>query len=294
MSTANLKEDSIKGADHWDLVIKPKASLFELHLEDIWRYRDLLVLFVKRDFIAQYKQTVLGPIWHLVQPILTTCMFLLIFGKIAGIGTDGIKPEFLFYMSGITIWNYFSTCFTNTSNTFVANASIFGKVYFPRLILPLSIVISNIVRFGIQFGLLFVAIVFCHFNGYPMHIGVSWLWIPFLIILMAGIGLGLGIIVSSLTTKYRDFTVLMTFAVQLLMYATPVVYPLSFLENSSYKSLISLNPLTAIVETFRFAVFNKGSFDPGSLVYSTVFMVVTLVAGLLLFNRVEKKFMDTV
>ena len=282
--------------ESWDQVIKPQTSLFDFRLEELWRYRDLLWLFVKRDFAAQYKQTILGPIWHLIQPILTTAMFLLLFGKIANIPTDGIESV-LFYMSGITIWNYFSACFTNTSNTFVSNAAIFGKVYFPRLIIPFAVVVSNIVRFGIQFGLLFSMMIYYNFNSsdpYPMHIGILWLWIPVLLFLMAGIGLGLGIIISSLTTKYRDFTVLMTFLIQLLMYATPIAYPLSFLSHTKYASWISFNPMSPVVEAFRYILFGKGTFSTGSLLYSMAFMMITLFLGLLIFNKVEKSFMDTV
>lgn len=281
-------------AEHWDLEIKPKASLFDLNLKEVWRYRDLMMLFVRRDFVAQYKQTILGPLWHIIQPVLTTIMFLLVFGKIANIPTDGIEP-ILFYMSGITIWNYFSTCLTATSNTFVANASIFGKVYFPRLVLPLSIVISNIIKLGIQFGILFLGMIwFAVFKNIPIAFGVNWLLIPVLVIIMAGTGLGLGIIISSLTTKYRDFAVLIGFAIQLLMYATPVAYPLSFLKNKSYVGLIELNPLSPIVEGFRYALFNKGSFDFFSLGYSALFMIVVLIIGAIYFSKVERTFMDTV
>lgn len=281
-------------ADHWDLVIQPKKSLFDLNLRDVWRYRDLMLLFVRRDFVAQYKQTILGPLWHLIQPALTTIMFLLVFGKIANIPTDGIPPV-LFYMSGITIWNYFSACITNTSNTFVANASIFGKVYFPRLVLPLSVVLSNIAKLGIQMALLLgVMVWYAIFGNTPFHFGWSWLLLPILIILMAGIGLGLGIIISSLTTKYRDFTVLIGFAVQLLMYATPVAYPLSFLKGKSFAPLIEWNPLSAVVEGFRFALFGHAGFDIASLAYPFVFMILVLVAGTMIFSKVERTFMDTV
>ena len=223
--------------EQWDLEIKPQSSLFDLKLKEVWRYRDLMLLFVRRDFVAQYKQTILGPVWHIIQPVLTTIMFLLIFGKIANIPTDGIEPV-LFYMSGITIWNYFASCLTSTSNTFVANAGIFGKVYFPRLVLPLSVVISNMARFGIQFGILLLGMFwYALFRHVPIQFGVNWLLIPLLVFIMAGIGLGLGIIISALTTKYRDFTVLTRFAVQLIMYATPVVYPLSFLKKNLLQRL---------------------------------------------------------
>ncbi|MEQ1797224.1 MAG: ABC transporter permease [Lacibacter sp.] len=280
--------------ENWDLEIKPKASLLDLNLKEVWKYRDLMLLFVRRDFVAQYKQTILGPLWHIIQPVLTTIMFLLVFGKIANIPTDGIEP-ILFYMSGITIWNYFSTCLTATSNTFIANANIFGKVYFPRLVLPLSIVISNIVKLGIQFGILFLGMLwFAVFRNIPIHFGVNWLLIPVLVIIMAGIGLGLGIIISSLTTKYRDFAVLIGFAIQLLMYATPVAYPLSFLKNKSFAAIIEWNPLSPIVEGFRYALFNVGTFSIQSLLYSFVFMLVVLVFGAIYFSKVEKTFMDTV
>lgn len=278
----------------WDLEIKPKSSLFDLNLMEVWRYRDLMLLFVKRDFAAQFKQTILGPLWHLVQPVLTTIMFLLIFAKIANIPTDGIDPV-LFYMSSITIWNYFSACFTNTANTFTANASIFGKVYFPRLVIPLSVVLSNMAKLGIQFGLLLVVMVYMSVvKDVPFYIGLNWLLLPVLILIMACMGLGLGIIVSSLTTKYRDFTVLITFGVQLLMYATPVPYPMSVISTKSYGWIVELNPLSAVVEGFRFALFNSGGFTMGSLAYSALFTLVVLMAGVLIFSRVEKTFMDTV
>jgi lipopolysaccharide transport system permease protein len=279
--------------DNWDMIIQPKAHLLDLNLKEVWRYRDLLLLFVKRDFIAQYKQTILGPLWHLIQPIFTTVMFLLVFGKIANIPTDSVNPV-LFYMAGITIWNYFSSCLNSTSNTFVANAGIFGKVYFPRLVIPLSNVLSNMVKFGIQFLLLLAMMVFYSFKGTPIHIGITWLWIPVLMLMMAGLGLGLGIIISSLTTKYRDLTVLIGFAVQLLMYATPIVYPLSFLKDKSYAKWIAWKPLTPIVESWRYALFGKGSFDAASLLYSTVVILVILFLGLLIFSKVERTFMDTV
>ncbi len=278
----------------WDTVISPKAGLLQINLREIWQYRDLLWLFVKRDFTAQYKQTILGPLWHVIQPVFTTVMFVLVFGKIAGIPTDGIEPTFLFYMSSITIWNYFSSCLTATSNTFVSNAGIFGKVYFPRLILPLSTVVSNIVKFGIQFLLLLIFLIFYGIKNNNFHFSVMWLLIPLLIFMMAALGLGLGIIISSLTTKYRDFTVLIGFAVQLLMYATPIAYPLSFLQSKSYASWIQWNPLTPIVEAFRYSIFGKGSFDVMQLTYSGGVILLLLCIGIIVFSRVEKSFMDTV
>jgi lipopolysaccharide transport system permease protein len=279
--------------EDWDLVIRPKGKLLDLNLKEVWRYRDLLWLFVKRDFTAQYKQTILGPLWHFIQPVFTTLVFLMVFGKIANIPTDGIEPV-LFYMSGITIWNYFSSCLSATSNTFVANAGIFGKVYFPRLVIPLSTVLSNIVKFGIQFILLLSAMAWFAVKGGDFHFGLSWLLIPLLVLMMAGLGLGLGIIISSLTTKYRDFTVLIGFAVQLLMYATPVAYPLSFLKGKSYAAWITWNPLTPIVEAFRFALFGTGTVDISGLLFSGGFMVIVLFLGMLVFSKVERTFMDTV
>ncbi|MBS1927028.1 MAG: ABC transporter permease [Chitinophagaceae bacterium] len=274
-------------------VIKPGTGLFELNLKEVWRYRDLLFLFVKRDFSAQYKQTILGPLWHFLQPALTAIMFLILFGKIANIPTDGIEP-ILFYLSGITLWNYFSACLTSTATTFTGNAAIFGKVYFPRLVLPLSVILSNLIRFGIQFLLLLLVMIAYAFKANYFYIGWSWLWIPALLLLMAMFGLGFGIIISSLTTKYRDFAVLLSFAVQLAMYITPVAYPMSFLKSKSYATWIQWNPLTPVIETFRYALFGVGQVNYGSLLYSLGVTIVALVIGLLLFNKVEKTFMDTV
>lgn len=278
----------------WDLEIKPRNAIWDLNLRELWHYKDLIILFVRRDFVAQYKQTVLGPLWHLIQPVLTTAMFLLLFTRIASIPTDGIPP-ILFYLSGITIWNYFSTCLVNTSNTFVANAGIFGKVYFPRLVIPLSVVLSNLIRFGIQLGL-FVAVLLFYIIKGSVLLTFSWnlLLLPVLVLLMAGIGLGVGIIISSLTTKYRDFTVLIGFAVQLMMYATPVAYPLSFLENKSFAPIIEWNPLSAVVEGFRYCIFQSGVFTISDLIYPTIFCFVSIFAGALIFTKVERTFMDTV
>lgn len=277
----------------WDMIIQPKGHLLDLKLKEVWKYRDLLLLFVKRDFTAQYKQTILGPVWHFVQPIFTTLMFTVVFGKIANIPTDGI-PSLLFYMSGITIWNYFASCLGSTSNTFVSNAGIFGKVYFPRLISPLSTVVSNLIKFGVQMLLLAAFYIYYLIQGVSFHPGVSLLMIPVLVLMMAGMGLGLGIIISSLTTKYRDLSILMGFAVQLLMYATPVAYPLSFLKGNKYASWIEWNPLTPIVEAFRYALFHQGSFNAGTLLYSTAFIILVLFIGLITFSKVERTFMDTV
>ena len=279
--------------EHWDIIIEPSASLLDIKLKDVWSYRDLMLMFVKRDITAQYKQTVLGPLWHFIQPVFTTIVFVMVFGKIANIPTDGIEPV-LFYMAGITIWNYFSSCLNATSGTFVANAGIFGKVYFPRLVIPLSTVMSNMVKFGIQFLLLILTIAYFGIKNGGFYIGTSWLLVPVLAVMMAALGLGMGIIISSLTTKYRDFTVLIGFAVQLLMYATPVAYPLSYLKNKSFINVIRYNPLTPIVEAFRFSMFGKGSIDAMHLMYSAGFIAFVLFIGLLIFSKVERTFMDTV
>ncbi len=290
----NPPSDITQPDEDWDLIIRPKAALLELNLKEVWRYRDLLWLFVKRDFTAQYKQTILGPLWHIIQPLLTTAMFLFIFGRIARIPTDGV-PAVLFYMSGITIWNYFSACFNGTSGTFAANAGIFGKVYFPRLVTPLSVIVSNMVKLGIQLLLLFAIMAWYYFvKGYPLQITASVLLLPVLLLMVAMLGLGAGIITSSLTTKYRDFGVLIGFGLQLLMYATPVVYPMSYLANSRYKIFIEANPLTAIVETFKYALFHTGTLNWNGLLYSAVFTTAVLFAGLVIFSKVEKTFMDTV
>jgi lipopolysaccharide transport system permease protein len=279
--------------ENWDLEIKPKSNLLDFNFTEIWRYKDLILLLVKRDFIAAYKQTILGPIWHFIQPILTSAIFLIVFTRIARLPTDGIHPV-LFFLSGVTLWNYFSVCLTSTSNTFITNASIFGKVYFPRLIMPLSVIVSNLVRFGIQFLLLLIVMVWFAFHGRQISLNFNWLFIPFLLALLGAMAFGLGIIFSSLTTKYRDFTVLLTFAMQLLMYGTPIAYSLSYLQSQGYAWIIRLNPLTSIVECFRYILFGKGLFSIADLAYSLVFTLVVLFVGIIMFNKIEKTFIDTV
>lgn len=276
----------------WDREVKSHNDLFDLHLKDVWNYRDLIMLFVWRDFVAQYKQTVLGPLWQFVQPALTTIIFLILFNKIAKIPTDGIAPV-VFFMAGITLWNCFSNCLIAISNTFITNAYIFGKVYFPRLVLPISLVISNIIRFGFQFLLVVIVMIYYHFNGYPLRIGVNLLLLPLVLIQISALALGLGIIISSVTTKYRDLNVLLGFAVQLTMYVTPVAFPLSYLKDKSYKYFININPLTSVFETFRLVLLNKGTVELYSVFYSIGFTVVVLLIGLILFNKVEKTFIDT-
>ena len=278
--------------ESWDLIIRPKRGLLDINLKEIWQYRDLVMLFVRRDFVSKYKQTILGPLWFLIQPVLTTLMFTLVFSNLAGISTDGLPPM-LFYMAGTVAWSYFSICLTTTSNTFIANAAIFGKVYFPRLTVPLSIVISNLIQFGIQFMLLVAIIIFYYFRGVPLHVNAYILLIPYLIVLMAFLGLGFGIIISSLTTKYRDLANLVAFGVQLWMYATPIIYPLSKIPEK-YKVYIMANPVTPIVESFRYAMLGSGSVSQGQLLYCSVFTLAVMVLGIIMFNRVEQSFMDVV
>jgi lipopolysaccharide transport system permease protein len=289
----DIEDNVSEQREDWSLVIRPHNSLFDLHLHDVWRYRDLLWMFVRRDFVAVYKQTILGPLWFFIQPLLTTLIFTVIFSGVAKIPTDGFPP-ILFYLAGMTPWNYFSTCLTKTSNTFVANAGIFGKVYFPRLIVPLSIVVSSMIQFGIQF-LLFIAVL-GYFIATGANISLQGGWIliltPALVVLMATLGLGAGILVSSLTTKYRDFTFLIGFGVQLMMYATPVIFPISAVPDR-YRWLIQLNPMTAPIETFR-AIFLGGPIPWSALGFSIAVTSILLFVGILIFNKVEKSFMDTV
>jgi lipopolysaccharide transport system permease protein len=288
-NSANMNTEPV-----WDLEIKPSGSWFDLRLKELWSYRDLIALLIRRDFVAQYKQTLLGPLWHLIQPVLTTGMFLILFSRIAAIPTDNLPPV-LFYLSGIIIWNYFSTCLITTSNTFVANAAIFGKVYFPRLVIPISVVFSNLIRFCIQLLLLAAVLAFYMIKG-AFQISLNWhlLLLPILVLLMAGMGLGWGIIISSLTAKYRDFSVLTSFAVQLLMYATPVVFPMSYLSGKGFAAVIAWNPLCAVVEGFRYALFQSGTFRTSDLVYPSVFCLLSMLFGALIFTKVERTFLDTV
>lgn len=276
----------------WDLIIEGKSSLFDLKFDDVWRYRDLLMMFVKRDFISFYKQTVLGPLWFFIQPIFTTIVFTFVFGNLAGISTDGL-PQFLFYLSGITAWNYFSDCLTKTSTVFKDNANIFGKVYFPRLIMPLSIVVSNLVRFAVQFILFLVMMGYFYFKGANFEITPIVLLFPILLLLMAMLGLGLGLIITAMTTKYRDLAFLVTFGVQLMMYATTVIYPLSAAPEK-YKWLIALNPMTFIIETFRFGFLGQGDFSWNGLLYTSIVTFIVFMLGVVIFNRTEKNFVDTI
>lgn len=281
-------------SENWDLVIKPKNKWYEIDLVAIWKYRDLLLLLVRRDFVSVYKQTILGPLWLFIQPVITSLTFTFIFGGLAKISTDG-KPPLLFYLAGITLWTYFADCLTKTSNTFIANAAVFGKVYFPRLIIPLSVLVSNLVKLAIQL-LIFLCVWIYYINSSEVVLPQwqhFWL-IPVLIIMMAGLGLGFGILISSLTTKYRDFTFLIGFGVQLLMYVSSVVIPISTVSDKVKKTLMLLNPLTSIIESFKFIFLGSGFFDIDWLVYGFSFMIVLLAFAVLVFNRVEKTFMDTV
>ncbi len=277
----------------WTLIIEPQRSLLDLRLGELWRYKDLILLFVRRDFVSIYKQTILGPLWYLIQPLLTTITFTVIFGSIASLPTDGL-PQFLFYMSGTVVWGYFADCLNKTSTTFVSNASLFGKVYFPRLAVPVSILISSLITFLIQFGMFLLFVLYFALRGTPVQFNGFWMLLsPLLILMMAGLGLGFGIIISSLTTKYRDLRFLVSFGVQLLMYATPVIYPVSSIPTG-FQWVIQANPMTPIIEGFRLAFLGAGTVDAFGLLYSFVFMLVVVALGVVIFNRVEQTFMDTV
>jgi len=276
---------------YWTEIIKTEDSLLSLDLKEIWRYRDLLLLLVKRDFVIYFKQTILGPIWFFVNPIITTALFTLVFGNIAGLSTDGV-PNSIFYLSGIIIWNYFSSSFNATSNVFISNSNLMGKVYFPRLIMPISVVISNLMQFAIQFLLLLVFVGYYTFNG-QISPNIYVLLVPFLVLLVVSFSLGLGMVFSSMTTKYKDVAMILPFGVQMFMYATPIVYPLSAI-NHKYKFLLELNPLSNIVESFRYAFFGLGELNINMLMYSTVVITITLILGAIVFNHSQKSFVDTI
>lgn len=287
--------------EKWDIVIKPKDNLFSVDFKELWAYRDLCSLFVKRNIITQYKQTILGPVWFVVQPALTVIMYMIVFGGIAGIPTDGV-PRPLFYLAGTCTWTYFSSCLNRTSNTFVANSGIFGKVYFPRLVMPVANVISNLLQLGIQFS--FFAIVYVVYTIVDPNCTAHLTWyaflLPVVIVMLAGLALGFGMIVSSMTTKYRDLQVLFSFLVSLWMYGTPIVYPLSQTDGMVWNgipvhTLMCLNPVTPIIETFKYGFLGAGTFVGwGWLLYSFVFMCALLAVGIVVFNKVQKSFMDTV
>lgn len=279
----------------WTTVIKPKEKLLQVDFKELWRYRDLTSLFVRRNITTQYKQTILGPLWYIIQPTITVLMYMVVFGGIAKIPTDGL-PQPLFYLSGVCLWQYFSDCLNKTSSTFVANAGIFGKVYFPRMVVPISTVVSNLLRFGIQLGLFLVVYAIYQIWVIPGQINTNWyaLLLPVLVLMLAGLSLGFGILFSSMTTKYRDLQLMLDYFVRLWMYATPVVWPLSTITNAKLHLAMSLNPLTPIIEAFKYGFLGAGEFSWGGLAYSFAFTVVLLAVGVVLFNRVQRTFMDTV
>jgi lipopolysaccharide transport system permease protein len=279
--------------ENWDEIIEPRPALIRLNFAEILRYKDLIMLLVRRDFITVYKQSVLGPLWFFIQPALTTAMFVVIFSKVARIPTNNCDP-ILFYLSGITIWNYFSEVFLKTSNTFISNASVFGKVYFPRIIIPISVVISNLIKFLIQSVLLAIVLVYLStFGGFTWHFHYHLLLVPFLLVITAILAMGLGIFFSALTTKYRDLTFLLSFGIQLLMYASPVIYSLQF-ASGTLRNILEINPLSSLIEYFRMAVLGVGESSVSVLIYPFLLSLCVLFIGLLAFNRTERNFMDTV
>jgi lipopolysaccharide transport system permease protein len=284
--------ESIEEDINWTMEIQSRTGWFDIDFAELWRYRDLILLFVRRDFVAIYKQTILGPLWFLLGPLFSTLVFTVIFGNIAKIPTDGLPP-FLFYLSGIVTWSYFSGCMTKTSNTFIENAGIFGKVYFPRIAVPIAVVITNLITLAIQFSLFLVFLIYYYLLGSSIHPNIWILLLPMLLIQMAALGLGMGILISSMTTKYRDITFLLGFGVQLWMYATPIVYPLSQIPEK-WQWLFALNPMTAIVETFRYAFLGSGAIQPWVLSLSAGMTILILILGIVMFSHVEKTFMDTV
>ena len=273
--------------------ITPHHKLWSVDFRELWRYRDLIELFVKRNIVVQYKQTILGPLWYLIQPVLTVIMNMIVFGGIAKMSTDGI-PQHLFYMAGNVCWFYFADCLNQTSSTFTTNQQMFGKVYFPRLVVPIATVLSNLLRFGIQLALFVVMWIWFFAQGVDITLSWTLVLIPLLVIMLAGLGLGFGILISSMTTKYRDLTILFTFVVQLWMYGTPIVYPLSMVTDPTLRACILANPLTAVIEAFKYATLVQGYFSWGALGYSFAFMTVLLILGVVVFNKVQRSFMDTV
>lgn len=278
---------------HWDLVIRPRGRWFDLHLTDLWRYRDLVFMFVRRDFVSKYKQTILGPTWFLIQPLLTTLVFVVVFGNLANLSTDRL-PKMLFYLSGNVLWMYFSAVLVATANTFVGNAHLFGKVYFPRLAVPLSIAISHLLTFGLQFIFFMGFWLFYVLRGADIQMTAAVLLFPVLVLMMAGLALGLGILFSALTTKYRDLRFLLEFGVRLAMYATPVIFPLSSITGGRLRLILLANPMTPLIEVFRLGFLGQGTLHWGWLAYSSGFALVSMVLGAVIFNRVERTFMDTV
>ena len=279
----------------WLFEITPKNKLLSLNLKEVWQYRDLLFLFVKRDVVTVYKQTILGPLWYLIQPLFTSVIFTLIFNNVANIST-GTVPPFLFNLAGITIWNYFKECLTATSNTFTSNAGIFGKVYFPRIIMPLSVVISNLLKFGIQLFIFAAFYIYYYINGAQISLNGATLLFPLMVVIMGMLGLGLGMIVSSMVTKYRDLKILIGFGLQLLMYISAVMYPVTFFVEKlpNYAWIVEYNPLSFVIETVRFMLLNTGAFNIPMFLYTIAITIGILLTGIIIFNRAEKNFIDTV
>ncbi|MGN7808417.1 ABC transporter permease [Flavobacterium johnsoniae] len=287
--------NNTKLSDDWLFEIKPKNKFLSLNFKEIWQYRDLLLLFVKRDIITVYKQTILGPLWYLIQPLFTSVTFTIIFNNVAGIST-GAVPPFLFNLAGITVWNYFTSCLTGTSDTFKTNAAIFGKVYFPRIITPLSVVISNLIKFGIQFLIFVFFYIYFYFNGADLNLNIWLVFFPLLIVIMGILGLGLGMLISSLVTKYRDFSNLIGFGIQLLMYLSAVIYPMELVREKlpKFRWLVELNPLAYVIEASRFMLLNIGEISITGLLYIIIVTMIVFFVGLLIFNKTEKSFIDTV
>ncbi len=277
----------------WDLIIEPKRSLLALNLKEVWKYKDLLLLFVKRDITTVYKQTVLGPLWFFIQPILTSITYVIVFSKIAHLSTAGM-PQILFYLSGVSLWTYFTTCLSSSSTTFTSNAAIFGKVYFPRLVSPLSVVASNVIKFAIQLLPLILCYIYFVLDGAEIRPNVTFLLFPILLLIAGLLGMAIGLIVSALTTKYRDLSFVVNVLMQVLMYASTVLYPQEVITNEFIKTLVQLNPMTWIIDAFRFSVFGVGEMAWGGILYSVIVTMITLLGGIIIFNQVEKTFVDTV
>ena len=293
MGSEKVVNKSLYNDDYWDLIIEPRSSLFQIGVKEIWKFRDLLRMFVKREIVQFYKQTILGPLWFFIQPLLTTIVYMIVFGQIAKLSTDG-KPQILFYLSGVVLWNYFADVLNNTAATFRENAQLFGKVYFPRIIAPAAKAISNLLKLLIQLGLFFAIYFYLVLTG-QFEFSISWtvFFLPLLIIILFNLGMGLGMIVTSMTAKYKDLIFLITFGVQLLMYATPVIYSLQTIEGTRYYPFIAYNPLSPVIEIFRNSILG-GKIDLSMLMYSLLSSIVVFILGLLIFNKTEKTFIDTV
>lgn len=291
MNIPEKKETTSDG--DWDLIMSPAAGWFDLHLQNLWRYRDLVALFVRRDFVALYKQTLLGPLWFVLQPLFATIMYVVVFGNIAGLSTDGL-PKLLFYLSGNILWMYFSGCLSSTSDTFISNAHLFGKVYFPRLVVPVSITLSQLLKLGLQFVFFLIFFTYYAATGSGIHLTWAAALLPGLVLIMASLALGMGILVSAMTIKYRDLRFLVQFGIQLAMFTTTVIYPLGAIQEGKARYFILANPMTPVIETFRYGFLGTGTFSWWHLGYSALFAVCALFLGMILFTRVERTFMDSI